>query len=235
MDCDELCKQIAVKSDGKCLLAFSRGKDAIAAYIQLKRHFHTIIPYHLYLVPNLQFVDDSLKYYESIMGRIISLPHPSLYRWINNFIFTPPERVESIYDAGLPNFDYDDVMRVIKEDLGMPLETWTASGVRAVDSIARWNAVKKHGPFKEANHTFMPVFDWRKERLIREIKSSGIKLPVDYKMFGRSFDGLDYRFLAPIKARFPDDYARILQWFPLAELEIVRHQFSQEHQNADRI
>jgi hypothetical protein len=42
----------------------------------------------------------------------------------------------------------------------------------------------------------------------------------EYEWFGRSFDGIDWRFLAPIKQHAPDDYARILDWFPLADLEV---------------
>jgi hypothetical protein len=48
------------------------------------------------------------------------------------------------------------------------------------------------------------------------------KLPIDYHLFGRSFDGMDYRFLKPIKDNFPKDFEKILEWFPLADLEIFR-------------
>lgn len=48
------------------------------------------------------------------------------------------------------------------------------------------------------------------------------QLPVDYKLFGRTFDGIDYRFLKPIKENFPRDYEKIITWFPLAELELFR-------------
>ena len=50
-----------------------------------------------------------------------------------------------------------------------------------------------------------------------------VKLPIDYEMFGKSFDGLDYRFLKPIKERFPEDYAKIKEFFPLIDLEILRY------------
>lgn len=47
-------------------------------------------------------------------------------------------------------------------------------------------------------------------------------VPPDYQWFQRSFDGLDVRFLAKIRKHAPGDYARILEWFPLAELELHR-------------
>ncbi|MFD6070295.1 hypothetical protein [Amycolatopsis lurida] len=48
-------------------------------------------------------------------------------------------------------------------------------------------------------------------------------LPIDYEWYGRSFDGLDYRFIEPLSRHAPEDYARALDWFPLAELELLRH------------
>jgi hypothetical protein len=46
-------------------------------------------------------------------------------------------------------------------------------------------------------------------------------------MFGRSFDGLDLRFLVPLKKHRPKDYAKVLEWFPLADLEVFRWERSQ--------
>lgn len=54
------------------------------------------------------------------------------------------------------------------------------------------------------------------------ISAEGIGLPPDYEWFGRSFDGLDHRFLAPLSEHAPADYQRVLRWFPLADLELAR-------------
>ena len=75
------------------LLAFSTGKDAVAAWLAIREHFDAVHPYYLYIVPGLEFVDESLDYYERFFGvRIARLPHPSLHRMLNNFVFQPPER-----------------------------------------------------------------------------------------------------------------------------------------------
>lgn len=209
------------------MLSFSTGKDAIAAYIAIRDVFPRIVPYYLYMVPGLEFVEESLAYYERVMRmHITRLPHPALHRWLNNFTFQPPERLRLIEDAGLDVHDYDDIHRALREDFRLPDEAFTASGVRAVDSPVRWAHFKKHGAINYKTRYFYPVYDWRKDRLIDAIRCSGIKLPIDYRVFGRSFDGLDFRFLAPIKEHFPRDYQRILDWFPLAELEMKRYEYS---------
>jgi hypothetical protein len=63
-----------------------------------------------------------------------------------------------------------------------------------------------------------------KDELVVSLQEAGVCLPVDYEMFGRSFDGLDYRFLKPIRHRFPKDYAKIVEMFPLVEIESFRYE-----------
>lgn len=209
------------------LLSFSTGKDSIAAYLAIRDVFPHVVPYYLYLVPGLEFVEQSLEYYEGVFGRrIVRLPHPSLYRMLSGLVFQPPERCEIIEHAALGRFTYHDINTVLIEELGLPPATHIASGVRAVDSPIRWAHFQRRGAINENTRQFYPVYDWRKARLIDAIKCSGIKLPVDYKLFGRSFDGIDLRFLYPIRQHFPRDYQRILDWFPLADMELARYEFS---------
>lgn len=205
------------------LLAFSTGKDAIAAWLAIREHFETVHPYYLYLVPGLEFVEESLDYYERFFGvRIRRLPHPSLHRWLNSFTFQPPERCAVIDQAGLPEHDYSDIRNVMIEDLRLDPGMLVADGVRAADSPMRRIAIKRHGPISIKQGRYHPIWDWRKADLVECFRRSGVRLPVDYVMFGRSFDGLDARFLVPLKRHRPDDYRRVLSWFPLAEIETYR-------------
>ena len=80
----------------------------------------------------------------------------------------------------------------------------------------------RYGPMKEAHRKVSPIWDWRKATAFARIAAEGVELSSDYEWFGRSFDGLDYRFVEPLSRHAPEDYQRLLDWFPLAELEIVR-------------
>lgn len=206
------------------LLAFSTGKDAIAAWLAIREHFDAVHPYYLYLVPGLEFVEESLAYYERFFGqRIVRLPHPSLHRWLNSGTFQPPERMAVIRQAGLPWHDYTDIRKVMIEDLGLQADMLVADGVRAADSPMRRVAIKRHGPISLRQGRYHPIWDWLKADLVACFRRSGVRLPVDYALFGRSFDGLDARFLVPLKSKRPADYRRVLEWFPLAEVEVWRH------------
>lgn len=211
------------QSQDKTLLAFSTGKDAIAAWLAIRDSFDEVIPYYLYLIPDLEFVNESIDYYERFFNtKIIKLPHPSLYRLLNNFIFQPPERCLVIEQAQLPDFDYLDVHKFICEDYGVSNKTLVADGVRAADSPMRRIAISRYGTISGGQKKYHPIWDWKKADLIDCFKKHKVKLPIDYKLFGRSFDGIDLRFLLPLKQNMPNDYNKILEWFPLAELEVFR-------------
>lgn len=230
---DELVKEWPRGHSDECLLAFSGGKDSIAAWLHMRPHFKRIVPVYYYLVPDLGFIERGLRYFEEWFGTpIIRMPHPSLHRMLSNWVFQSPERsrAEVLHAAGLPAVNYNDLRAAVAVmNLGWKAEdAWIAVGTRAADSPHRMVHFRKRGPVNATTRQFYPVWDWNKARLVKAISDAGVKLPAEYRVFGRSFDGLDFRFLHGIKKHWPEDFAKILQWFPLAELELVRHQFKQE-------
>ncbi len=221
---EQIVAQVRRETGTKTILAFSTGKDSIAAYLAIRHAFDEVIPVYMYLVPGLEFVEESLAYYERAMlggRRILRMPHPSLYRWLNGYVYQPPERAPVIDAARLPDFDYRDVHDLVRDQEGAP-KALVATGVRSADSPMRHVSIMQHGAILRSKGEYYPVWDWKKDRLLTEIQRSGVKLPVDYRIFGRTFDGLDARFLLPMKKHLPRDYARVLEWFPLAEADVFR-------------
>lgn len=224
MNSNELCQRVAkISGDTDVILNFSLGKESIACYYQLKRYFKNIHLIYKYVIPDLSFVQESIDYFEAKFGQnIIKMPNIGFYRMINGNVFASPEHLEIIHRIGLPNHTYKDYEKLVRIDLGLP-NSFIAIGVRAADSPTRAMVVNTYGPVSKRK-TFYPIFDWKYEDLRRCFKENNVKLPVDYEMFGKSFDGLDYRFIKPIKERYPDDYERIKQFFPLIDLEILRYE-----------
>lgn len=205
------------------LVAFSAGKDSIAAALALREAGVPTELAYLWLVPGLQFVDDTLARLEDQLGqRIHRYPHPSFYRWLTELVFQPPERCALIEAFRLPSPTYEQLWALIREDLSLPADTWVADGVRAADSIMRRASLTRHGVMKPRSRKVSVVADWLIADVRDIIARHAVDLPIDYQWFGRSFDGLDYRFLGPIANHAPDDLARILEWFPLADMELAR-------------
>lgn len=226
---EEVVQIVRQECGPRILLAFSRGKDSIAAWLAIRDRFEEVVPVFFYAVPGLSFVEESLSYFEEKMGRrIIRLPHPSFYRQLATGLFQVPERVPVIFASGLPDWSRDYTFQAafdfVREEQGLEPHVLAASGVRAADSPARRLAMSTHGPISWRSGHFYPVWDWNKARLVEELRRADIALPEEYRWFGRTWDGLDLRFLLPMKQHRPDDYRRVLDWFPLAEVEVWRHE-----------
>ena len=225
----ELNKCLAGKSE-TVLLSFSLGKEGTCSWLNLRKYFKKIIPYYLYTIPDLEFVNKSIDYYEQYFGtKIIQMPHPALFRMLNNFVFQSPDNCKILEEMQLPNIDYEDIRENLIKDYGLDSEIYIAQGVRQDDSLQRRMSIKKYGVLNSRKHTFYPIFDWTKQQMLDCFQENNIKLPVDYEMFGRTFDGVDYRFLKPIYDRYPADYQRIIEFFPLAELELKRREWRESH------
>lgn len=225
-----------IRADGKTvLLSFSNGKDSLCAWVELLAAGFDVRPFYMQLVPGLEFVEKSLRYYEEFFGcHILRVLHPNLWASIDKFEGQPPGRRKAIEFLSLPIFDYEDTERGVRRTLGVSANTWVAVGLKYCDSVARKNRMPPDG-INRKSRRFYPIADFNKEMLIQSLCRAKVKLPVDYKLFGRSFDGIDYRFLSVIKREYPQDYARILEFFPAQDLELFRAEVAERHGQAKRL
>lgn len=227
---DQLCKRLAAEHKGVAVLSFSMGKDSIASYIQMRKYFDKVYPVFLYMVPGLEFQQEQIAYYEKQIGeRIQQFPNPGFYKQLNCFMYQSLENLDVIWDADLYEAEYDDIFALAKMDLNISQDTYTGVGNRMSDSLNRRTSIIKYGPFNLKRKQFFPVFDWTTSEVVEAIRESGIRLPIDYKIWGRSFDGFDFRFLDGLKTHFPNDFRKVQEVFPLVDLELIRfQQFSED-------
>lgn len=224
---DQLCKRIAEKSNGTAIVSFSMGKDSIAAYINMRKYFDRVIPVFYYLVPGLSFQQKSLEYYQNEVfkdERIIMMPSPAIYRQLAYFMYQHPAAIDHIHKSDLYIPHYDEIFAAVKLDLNLSEDTYTGVGVRMNDSLNRRFSIKRYGAENEKRKQFYPVFDWNNDTLISAIRESKIKLPIDYRIWGRSFDGFHYKFLKPLKTHFPEDFEKVKEIYPFVELELMRYE-----------
>lgn len=212
------------------LCSFSTGKDSLATYLQVRDHFENVVPFYLQGVPGLEFVEDNLAYYEKLIGRhIIRLPQPKFYAMLNELTYQPPDeaRHKLIWSWCLPNHTHEEIHEAVCKCEGLdPLTTYTAIGLKYADSIQRRTALSKNGLVTHSRKKYYPIAEYTKQDVLDAVRNAGWKLPTDYRYFKDSLDGLQIRYLLPIKKHFPRDYERILAWFPMAAMEIERYERS---------
>jgi hypothetical protein len=226
---DDLIKAYRERYGDKTLLAFSRGKDSIALALALRDKID-VVPFYYDDIPGLEFVDESLAYYERTLfngRRILRMPHPTFYKQLREGLFQPVRRAEILAAASIPNINHADVVKMVKKQEGIEGDILSATGLRALDNAVRFISIRKHGAIRHGAGNWAPIWDWTKNRLMDEIERSGVSLPPDYLFLPRSLDGFSYLFLIPLREHYPRDYERMLEWLPLARAEILRFEISQ--------
>lgn len=224
MDVDrglEACYRVREQTD-TVVVKFSGGKDSIATWLRCREIFPRIVPIFHYWVPGLQFVERALAMYEEYFGqKIIRMPHPNLLNFLANGSFQPHHRWNVIETYNLGTVGYDEPVDWVCEDMGLS-NYWVAVGIKASDSALRQRAIAQHGAWTPAKNLFYPVADMRKADLVAMFRQYQAPLSEDYLVFGRSFDGLQFRYINRIRERYPEDYQTILRWFPLVDAEFMR-------------
>lgn len=206
------------------LLSFSAGKDSIAAWIALREAgFEKIVPYYYRMIPEgLEFIERELEYYEDVFStKIHRVTNPHFYGMLKSLVYQPPERWPAIGALGVREPKHQAIEDNLRTRFNLP-NVYTAIGVRVQDGLTRRLSIQKSGPLNPNRKSFQAVYDWTTKDVIAALDRHSIKLPVDYQLFGRSFDGLQYTYLKPVREHFPEDYQRIVNWFPLIDLEFFR-------------
>lgn len=214
----------ALKEEGRPVaLGCSLGKDSLAAWVAMEEAGIEVVPVHFWTIPRLPLVEETVARMEGVFGvKIHQYPHPRFFRTINNMVYQSPEHCSIIEAANLPEPSYEDEWPLIKDDLGLPGDTWVADGVRACDSIQRRASLTKHGVMKRSNRKVSVIADWTKSEVMDALDRRGIGMPPDYELFGRSFDGLDKRFMEPLREKRPEDFALVEKWYPLIRADELR-------------
>lgn len=225
-------KLVRERTSGTCLVSFSSGKDSIATYLALKESglWDDIIIYQM-IQTDLEFVERRIQYYEKAFDtHIYRLTDPHLFRFYRNFIYQSPMGAMLLF-SGLRGvletewYDYDAVCIHLADYLDLPDEVAVAVGVRAIDSMKRRAnfAVSGAVNWKRYPPVFYPIWDMSHTDAAALIRRHGVKLPMDYKYWGTSWDGTSYEFLRVIKERYPNDYNTLLEHFPLLEANLFRY------------
>ena len=222
----------AVSQTDTVILSYSTGKDSLAAWLTLLERAPKlkIVPVYHYMVPGLEFVERYLGYIEDVLQTpVLRLPHPRLTFWLRHASYQPPTAANQMLELTFPFRDYGDFIDRVKTEYDLPASTYVAVGTTQNDSANRRLTMRQYGMVREGEQKFFPIGDFRKSDIIDIINRHGLKLPADYRIWRRSFDGLDWFFLEGVRRHYPDDYQRILNFFPMLKLEAKRYEMAVIH------
>ena len=195
------------------LVGFSTGKDSIVTLDLCHKYFKRVVPFYMYMCPNLDFQEATIKKYERKYNtEIIRLPHFEVSNFMRYGTFrNPDETVKLVSIAEV--YDY------LRLKTGID---WIAAGERISDSIVRRAMIKNTGSIDKKRGRFYPISEWRKADVMKYIKAKKLYLAKDSRTIGFSFRSLCGEELSIIKNLYPSDYEKILRLYPFAGASVER-------------
>lgn len=196
------------------LVAFSGGKDSVVTLDVCMRYFAHVEGFFMYQVRGLSFQESILRYYEDKYGiPIHRIPHFELSQWLRYGLFR-------MYDFSCPIVGVKETYDYIRENTDI---WWIAAGERIADSVWRRAMIKSSGTIDEKRGRFYPIAEWNKADVQAYIRQRHLRVGVESQKLGFSFRSFMGKDLIKIRDAFPNDYAKIKQWFPLVDASIIHH------------
>ena len=200
------------------ILHWSCGADSIAAHIRMRREGIEPELVYMYYIDGLPLAENYIKYYEKTMKcHVYKLPNPLFWTDFEGGMFQVP-------GVGLPLYKYVGSLgwgSYTKKTYNAELaanypDAMQAFGLRVTDGINRATQLKKYGPVLADK--WYPVAAYGFHDVRDEINNAGIKLPLDYALFGMSFESPRYWMMPILRDHCPETYRMIFEYFPMMRL-----------------
>lgn len=190
----------------------SSGKDSVCTLDLVHKSGIPYTAIHQYLVAGLRINEDVLEPLEKRYGiSIVRIPSGARVRMFANDVL----RIQHVWESG----DKMTVDHTAQERFACSIAKtpWMALGVKKVDSPTRFLALDRSQNPNPKTHKFYPIAEWKHAECWEYIKAEGLPVSRAYELFGRSLDSIDIKHVYPLKHAMPDDYAKVLNDFPLME------------------
>jgi 3'-phosphoadenosine 5'-phosphosulfate sulfotransferase (PAPS reductase)/FAD synthetase len=217
-----------LKSQKFVTIGLSMGKDSLACAVLLKKLNIDFLPFYFYHIPELEFVNEQIKFYENYFDKkIIQMPHPMLYDNLRHQDFMPKNMADDVSSYHLPKMEFETLMKYYMIEMGINTDYYDVVGMRASESFNRRKFFEKLGKgYSEKKKKIYPIYNWNKKQVLDFLKENQCPLSNDYPIWNRSFDGLKYQFLFGVKENYPQDFEKIKEYFPLIEADLYRYEFN---------
>jgi hypothetical protein len=213
----------------KVTIGFSTGKDSVVGLDMLIKAGIEPIPIYFYCVPDLTFINNNIKMYEEHFGiRVIKLPHPMLYDYIDNASWQPLDRGKSI--PSYSKITFAELTKGYLMCMQIKDVEYDCNCMKMADSLNRRLLLRKLPDIEEKKKIIYLTKYLTNTDCFNYIKTNNIPLTRDYEIWGRSWDGLKYDYSMGVKKFYPEDYEKIKEMFPLIDAEILRYKIVKKYQ-----
>lgn len=215
-----IIQHIRNQTDTAVLFYSAGGKDSIALLDMVAPKFKRVICYFMYLVKDLEhtqiYIDWATKKYPNVEVR--QIPHLMRDVILKNGFFCDEDESIKIRKIG-------EIEQSVMEECGV---SFAFSGMKGVDGFMKRMRLKMWKPYYiSPKGMCYPLALWTNKEVLQYIQNRNLIKPMVYNPKPVSQGvGLDYDTLSFCKKYYPNDYAKILNEFPYAEVVL----FEKENQ-----
>lgn len=224
-------KKIVSEMGNRIPLAFSRGKDSLAAWLYLVELGCEVYPFHCASVPHLEIVDKSLAYYEDWFDTKIErlCSGDNIYN-ITSLIFQPIEDLELLLRLDPWEWPVEEAGIMYAEDVLGIENPWVAQGYSMYDSVFRMMPIYNSRGIIESRDSFYPIWDWTSTQVTDFISQYDISLCLDYLVDRTSMVSVPlYTTVKNLRHEYPKDYEKMKLFFPFMDAIEARMIFRERH------
>lgn len=203
------------KESDSCLVAYSGGKDSLAVMDLCCRTFKRVVAFHMYFVPGLKVIEDRMDYARQRWGvEVLYYPHWVFLRCLRSGFYGN----ESADQSAVPEMKLHDIYTWVMADTGISV---IANGARKADSLWRRRYFYLTRSWGEMLY---PLKEWMVSDVLAYLRLHNIPTPDSE---GRSNNGIDLttHSMLWLHDNYPEDFARLEQWFPYARAVVYRRKF----------
>lgn len=218
----DIIKYAREQTDEIILFHSANGKDSIVLLDILTKYFKRVVPVYMYIVPNLDFANKYIAWSQRKYGvKFIQTPHFAVYSYIRTgFMGMRQDEKQRVHTLS-------DIDKYVKEKTGIE---WSCYGMKQNDSLNRrlmLRTYEKEGICLPTKKIY-PLTHWTNKDCINYIKGHDLMqnelamMGLKGQSTGMSVNNLAYLIFS--KERYPEDYRKICELYPLAESMVAQYE-----------
>lgn len=210
------CLNFLKSQTSEVILFYSGGKDSLTLLDILTKKGFKVNCVFMYFIKDLEHINKYLNYARIKYNvEIKEYPHFTLSQYLNDNYYTfhgnrevANNKIEDIENAARAYFNCE----------------WIVSGIKAADSMVRGFMMKQYllNSISENTKKAYPLSQWKKAHVLAYLKLNKLPMPITYEYKNKKSSGLELNgeILLYLQKNYPNDYKKILEVFPLADILI---------------
>ena len=211
------CLEFLKSQTSEVILFYSGGKDSMTLLDMLTKYGFKVHCAFMYFVKNLEHIDQYLNWARKKYNvEIAEFPHFMLSQYLSDNYYTLHTHNE------VKEYKQADIEEMARQHFKCD---WVVSGIKASDSMVRNFMMKSYllnSIEPNTKHAY-PLSQWKKGHVVAYIKQNRLPTPISYETVNNKSAGMDLdgEVLLFLKRKYPNDYKKVLEIFPLAELLVM--------------